>query len=297
MKTTKKSWIYLAASLAAIIGMQSCTKDTEILSDTDIVLAQDEEYADALYDEIDNLVITETYTLDENGYVTSSLKSADEDVCYSVTVDHPDSTNFPKVITIDFGDGCTIVVNGDTITRSGQILITLTDRCFVAGAQRIVTFNNFYYNGTRIEGTRTITNLGLNEQNRREMRIMLQDGKLTFGDGKWMTRNANHVRAWAHYPDAVLMDSLFITGSAYGINVLGESYEREIIEPIVKIRCAAYRWRWITISGTIQITNSARGTTTISHKGSGCETDVEVNKNGDNYYYRFRYNNRNNRDN
>lgn len=67
---------------------------------------------------------------------------------------------------MDFGTGCSIVFNGDTIVRSGQIIITVTDRKYVVGSEHIVTFNNFYMNGVKIEGTKTRTNLGMNAENR-----------------------------------------------------------------------------------------------------------------------------------
>lgn len=47
----------------------SCTKDQDgNISQTDITLAQDEAYVDAMFDELDNLAITQVKTMDDNGY-------------------------------------------------------------------------------------------------------------------------------------------------------------------------------------------------------------------------------------
>jgi len=283
----------MIVAAATVFFTQSCSKDDGgSLSDADIALAQDEAYVDALYEELDNLVVSEIITLDDNDY-SNSLKSTGENICYNVTVDYPDSTTFPKIVTIDFCEGCTVIVNGDTITRSGQIVVSLTKRWFMPEAQHIATFNNFYFNGAKVEGTRTMTNLGLNERNRLQVSVALQNGKVTFGENTWMTREANHVRAWARDINP-LNDTLFVTGSASGMNVLGEAYQREITEQLVLVRCAEYQWRWVIAAGQVEITNSARGNTTIDHSGSGCDGNVAVNKDGYRYNYQFRYNHRNN---
>ncbi len=277
---------------AAVFITQSCSKDEDgSVSGADIALAQDEAYVEALYDEVDNMVFNEVKTLDDDDYVVAGLKSTFEDVCYTVTVNHPDTTTFPKEVIIDFGEGCTVVFNGDTITRSGQIVVTVTNRWFMPDAQHIMTFNNFYFNGARVEGTRTMTNNGLNERNRLEIGIELENGKVTFGDA-YMTRTASHVREWARHINP-LNDTIFVTGSANGINVLGETYSRVITEPLVLVRCAEFQYRWAVSAGKVDITNSARGNMTIEHSGNGCSGDVIVEIDGNQYEYQFRYKYRN----
>lgn len=289
MKTGVKIFGLLAGVFTALLLWQSCSRDDEGgLSEADLNAAQDEVYIDALFDEIGNFTLAEVMTLDDNDY--SSLKSAEVLPCYTVAVDHPDTTTFPKVITVDFGQGCTVVINGDTITRSGKILITLTNRWYIPQTQIITTFNNFYYNGAKIEGTRTMTNLGLNERNRLELSIELQNGKVTFGENKWMTREASHLRQWARYPNP-LNDSLIVTGTASGINIDGETYTREIVEELILRRCEQYRWRWMITSGKVEITNSARGNMTLEHSSNGCEGTVKVTKDGDEFEYQFRFKN------
>ncbi len=271
----------------------SCSKDDgSKMSEDDLALAQDEAYADALFEEVDNTVLSEITLLDNNLYVDGGTKSTLCDVCRTITVDHPDTTRFPKVITIDYGEGCMMVFNDDTITLKGQIIITITDRWYKPGAQHIVTFQDFYINDVKIEGTRTITNMGLNDKMHLELGIKLEQGKIIFNDTAWMTREAEHVREWIIHLNP-LKDSVLVTGVASGINVLGESYERLITEPLVLVHCPDYDWRWVIVDGTIQITNSERGTSTIEYSGSECDGKIEVSKDGDhhNYQFQFRYHN------
>jgi len=293
MKLNRNFSGMLFVALTVLFVPLSCSREDEgSISETDLALAQDEAYADAVYNEVDNMVVSEITTLDGNNYLTLGLKSTEDDnPCYAVTVDHPDSTHFPKVVTIDYGDGCTIVFHNDTITRKGQIIITITDRWFMPGAENIVTFNNFYINGVKIEGTRTITNLGINNEGHLEHGIVLEGGNITFADGTFMTRDANHVREWIRH-FSPQNDTVMITGSASGINVLGEQYSRLITEPLVLVHCQEYKWRWVIVDGTVEGTNSVTGTTTIDYSAEDCDGTVIVSKNGYHHNYAFKYNHR-----
>jgi hypothetical protein len=290
MKT--KKLIFLLTMAAAIVFAQSCSKDDgRSISETDLALAQDEAYADALFEEIDNTVTYEITLLDANGYIDSGLKSTESDICRTISVDHPDSTSFPKIITIDYGDGCTVVFRDDTITRKGQIIVTLTDRWFVPGAKHIITFNEFYINGAKIEGTRTITNLGLNDEKHIEIRIELAEGKITFEDATWMTRDASHIREWIRHFNPQ-NDTALITGTASCTNVKGEDYQRVITEPLILVHCDEYKWRWVIVDGLVVITNSETGEITIDYSAEDCDGVVIVNKNGYHHHYIFKYNHR-----
>jgi hypothetical protein len=278
-------------TLTAVLFLYTaCSKDNDKgnISDTDIGLARDEAYVDAIFDELDNLAVTEVKSLDDNDYSASGLKSTDASVCYTVTVDHPDTTTFPKVITIDFGDGCSAVFNGDTITRSGQVSVTITNRWFVPGAQHILTFNNFYFNGAKVEGTRTITNEGWNNKLHLLISVDLENGKVTFNDTAFVTRNASHDWEWALHMNPVY-DTIWVNGNASGTNILGESYTRTITSPLVLVRCSNMQYRWGFTAGTMEVENSERGNMTITYTGDGCSNDVIITKDGNEYQYRFRY--------
>jgi hypothetical protein len=265
-----------------VLFIPSCSKDNSgNISSKDVTSAQDEIYANALYEEVDNTVVSNVSTLSGMGFTTLNMKSAtcDSNDCMRITVDHPDTVSFPKVVTLDFGEGCTRIFKGDTIEFKGQIIVTVTDHWFMKNSQHIVTFNNFYINGVKLEGTRTITNLGLNAKNHLELGIVLTGGKITFNDTAFLTRESNHVRELisSHNP---MNDTVLVTGSAHGINIQGEQYERIITTPLVLVRCQDVQWRWVIVKGTIQITNSVSGVSTIDYTSTGCEGSVVLNKNG-----------------
>ena len=289
MKSKLLIMSFLMITIVSIFIAQSCTKeDEEGLSSKDVSLAQDEAFTDALFEEVDNMVSDELFLLDASGYTTDSKKSLTDEVCYTVTVDHPDSTFFPKVITLDYGDGCQVVFNGDTIVRKGQINIEVTGRWFVKGSQHIISFNNFYLNGVKIEGTKTRTNLGYNAKRNQELETKLTNGRIIFNDSLIITREASHVREMIRSLNS-LNDTIKVTGTASGINVLGQAYTREIIEPLVMVHCAQYRWRWIIADGKVELTNSETGNLTIDYSGSGCDGEVTISKEGESKNYSFKY--------
>jgi hypothetical protein len=293
----KKNLVLMLAVTVGVLLIPSCSKDNSgNISSKDVTSAQDEIYADALYEEVDNTVVSNVSALSGTGFTTMNLKSAtcDSNDCMHITVDHPDSVSFPKVVTLDFGEGCTRIFKNDTIVFSGQIIVTLTNHWFMKGSQHIVTFNNFYINGVKLEGTRTITNLGLNDKNHLELGIVLTGGKVTFNDTAFLTRESNHVRELisSHNP---MNDTVLITGSAHGINIQGEQYERIITTPLVLIRCKDVQWRWVIIKGTIQITNSVSGVSTIDYSSTGCEGSAVLNKDGFHFNMPFMYRHHNHR--
>lgn len=279
--------LLLVFSLSAIIAV-SCTKDDNgSISAADLSAAQEDTYADALYEEVDNMVSDELSSLDKNGY-QSTKKSGLADACYTVTIDHPDSLTFPKVVTIDYGEGCLVVFNGDSIVRKGKIIITQTGRWFLKNSQHSVTLQDFYINDIKVEGTRTWTNLGYNEKNHLELGIVLTGGKITFNDTAFMTREADHKREIIRRLNSQ-NDTIIVTGNASGTNVLGQTYNREITSPLVMVHCSEYNWRWVIVDGSVQLTNSETGVLTIDYTGSGCTGEVTVNKDGVKRDFTFKY--------
>jgi hypothetical protein len=285
----KNRFVGLMLITAIVFLMPSCNKDESgTIPKDDVALAQDEAYADAVFEETDDMALSEVKNLDDDDYGSNVLKSAQTNVCYTVSVSNQDTTTFPKTITIDFDEGCTTIFNGDTITRSGQIVITITNRWFVVGAQHIITFNNFYFNGAKVEGTRTLTNDGLNNQNHLESSVTLENGKITFADDTYISRNSSHVREWIWHANS-LNDTVCVTGYASGVNILGEEYERNIIDSLVYVRCPDMGYRWGIADGKVEVVNGTRGNMTIEYSGEACSGDVIIEKDGNRYSYEFQY--------
>jgi hypothetical protein len=94
------------------------------------------------------------------------------------------------------------------------------------------TFQDFYFNNKKIEGTRAIE---LTKLVPPTFTIQLQNGKVTWPDGTFATREASHTRVWQ--PDlAQPSNSLFYIkqgGTASGKNRNGKDYSMEITKDLV----------------------------------------------------------------
>ena len=267
--------IALTALLFVSLFM-ACNKkeDTQNISDTEITTELTDNYEDALIENVNDDTDQDLLSLDQSGY---QLNKAG-DVCKIITVNHPDSTNFPKEITIDYGTGCTVVVNGDSITRKGIIKIVITGRYFKEGTTKTITFDNFYVNDVKVEGTRTITSLGKNAEGNYSWKNTLVGGKLIYSDGTIVTRETNRTRTlYTNSTPAILSDDYFLVeGTVSGINYKGETYKREIVTPLRKNRdCRFFS------SGVIKITRNETDIATLDFGDGTCDRTATITKNGE----------------
>jgi hypothetical protein len=105
--------------------------------------------------------------------------------CAVVTV----SGNFPaKNIKIDFGTGCT---SPSGVVRKGIINIVLTDSVRKSGSIATTTFDNYYVNGFKKEGTIIRTNTTVANSNTRSFNRTVNNGKITSPAGKVWTHSSN----------------------------------------------------------------------------------------------------------
>lgn len=223
----KKALIALTAFLFAGILLQSCKKDNDTADTTsmqttaeDLVSYNDlSEYTDY---EIDVLV---------GDAFTSGSEVSDRGACPTVTFAQPKGT-WPNTITLDYSpDGC----DKDGHTFKGQIVIEQSNKMTIAGAERVVTFNNFSINNVKIEGTRTLTNEGPNATGQ-PVWSKTADETFTFPDGSTATYSTDRTRTLINGADTPThLDNVWsIEGSSTGTNRKGETYTATITTPLMK---------------------------------------------------------------
>jgi hypothetical protein len=95
---------------------------------------------------------------------------------------------------------------------------------------RTVTFDNYYFNNIKIEGTKEFKNLGPNANQNMVFSIKLTGGKLTLPDGKIIERAFEHQREWiaGWATKNIWDDECLITGVATGKNINGIVYTNTI---------------------------------------------------------------------
>lgn len=272
-----KKRTFLTATVALIFGafvFNACDNDvTEELNVTelDVQSAEDDAVVDDIYNDIDGEIDQELLTLDNNAYSGITMKSVEEGEfpCKVVTVDRPDSTRFPKVITIDYGEGCTIEVNGKQFTRKGKIKITINKRFRTLQSKREIEFIDFYVNDIKIEGTRSVINKGPNDDGYLVFEVSLVGGKVTFNDTTMYTRDSKRTRVWIRETNP-REDSWHVTGESNGINRDGKAYKHKIVERLVIKRCADFKYRRIIVKGVVEITRGDK-VATIDYGAGDCD--------------------------
>jgi hypothetical protein len=151
--------------------------------------------------------------------------------CATVTLNNTEPNTFPKIMTIDFGTGCT---SGNGVTRKGKIIATLSGKIRSAGTTITVGFENYFVNGFKLEGTFSITNNSGN--NGPGFTTQTTNGKLTYPDGSYYTRSGTHtLTQTAGAGSATFNDDVFsLTGSGTTTSSAGNNLTVSITTPLVK---------------------------------------------------------------
>lgn len=275
MKTLKISSVLVFFTLF-IFTFTSCENDDNITNTEDAVkTTEDAALAEAMFDDAFNQAEV---------YENSTNKDASVDDCYPViTIEYPEGTPFPRVVTIDFGTGDCMTT--DSVVRSGKIIVETTAFFLEEGSKRIVTFEEFTVNGYQIDGTHIITNMGENEAGNWVRRIEI-DGKVTTPEGQVITRISTRDREWIEGIETPFFfwDDVFsITGNASGVNRDGVAYSSEITIPLIKAR----NCRWVQ-EGEITITTED-GTAVINYGDGTCDNVATVTVNGEEQEIKFRW--------
>jgi hypothetical protein len=165
--------------------------------------------------------------------------------------------------------------------ESQIVIITYTDRMYVPGAVVSLTFENYYCDGKKIEGTRTRTNISESENDYLRFRIQLENGKVTWEDGTFATREADWEISRIRTPNPI-NDERIRTGFASGVNKEGLAYTVTITNAIVwKRGCLPLKRVMIPVEGTKVRELEDGSTCTIDYGDGTCDNVITISKNGE----------------
>jgi hypothetical protein len=283
-----KTKIFLIMTTIPILMFSSCKKDASPLEQSSIDLADDEAVSEAVFEDIFNSVDDATISLDnaiKNGDTKSVFLSGDS--CPAIIVTHPSTGIWPKTVTIDYGTGCTGFFDN---TRSGKIIIEVTGPRRIEDSKRTVTFDNYYFNGIKVEGTKVFENLGLNENQNFVISVTLLNGKLILPDGKSIERTVNHQREWiaGFMTPSIWDDECLVTGTASGKNIEGIAYTRTILD--------ALHWKRVCqfiVSGVIEIAGEGIEPFELDFGNGECDNKAVVTRGGESKGIQLRHKHRN----
>jgi hypothetical protein len=265
----------LGAFLTGALLLSSCGKKAEIetAANNEEATAQNKEEGDAVGNETQNIADAAANSgLSVVGRLSSSSFNEISEAGQCATITH-DTTITPKLVIIDFGT--TNCLCNDNRMRRGKILVTYTGgRYKDIGSVKTVTFENFYRNDNKIEGTRIVSNKGLNDNQNYHWEVKETNMKITKVDGKFHTWNSTRDREMlAGYSTIAWSDDEYqMTGNADGINQNNIAYTASITTPLHRIMTC----KWID-KGVIEFVNEANGKIrTIDYGTGNCDNLATV---------------------
>ena len=255
----RKSFALLASALLVLVA---CKKDKDEDVDLDFTSASDNARAEDAFSDM----ITEV----DNAVDANGLRDAcDPTVTF-------DTLASPHTITIDFGTVNCTANNGRQ--RRGRIMVSYTGHYREPGTVITITPDNYYVNDNHVQGLKTVTNLGENQDGHLQYNIVV-DGTLTAGDGSWTaTHHANRTRTWIDGEGTATRadDVYLITGGGSGVNRHGDPYTCTITTALhVAANCPYIE------AGTVVIERQDKPTKTVNWGDTpSCDGTFTVTVNG-----------------
>ena len=271
-----KTRFYMMMASLVILSFISCQKDTSATDQASINMADDDAVSDAVFEDVFSTADNASIIIDQLGKGSDSKSmSVLADSCPSVTITNPETGIWPKVVTVDFGTGCTGLYDN---SRSGKIVIEVTGPRLEVGTKKTVTFENYYFNGIKVEGTKVVENTGYNENQNLVCSARLTGGTLTLPDGKFIERSTDHQREWIAglLTNNIWDDECLITGTATGTTLEGVTYTNTIT--------TALHWKrscFFLVSGVVKIVREGKPDVEINYGTGECDASAVVTKGGE----------------
>ncbi|WP_258105648.1 hypothetical protein [Marinoscillum sp. MHG1-6] len=180
------------------------------------------------------------------------------------------------IITIDFGDGCE---GPHGVVRKGKIIITYSGNRHEYGATRTVTLEDFYVDSLHVEGTRVFENLTTQDSPGRVIKITMTGGKITFPDGTFATRDAEHIRTRI-LGETEDDDRAEVTGDASGVRRDGQQYTITIVETLIFKRVCWEINHGVAVAGVIEIVIGDK-VAEVDFGDGTCDNEVTVTIDGE----------------
>ena len=271
-----KTKFFLMITALIMLTLFSCTKNSGLIDQASLDLADDDAVSDVVFEDVFNSVDNADIILGVmlKGDGTKS-ESAVGDTCPVITVTHPSDGVWPKIVTLDFGAGCDGLYDN---SRSGKIIISVSGPRIQKGSKKTVTFENYFFNKIKVEGTKEFENLGPNANLNTVFSNKLIAGKLTLPDGKIIERSFEHQREWiaGFQTRNIWDDECLITGSARGVNINGVAHTNTIMTALRWTRACRF-----LVSGIVKIERAGVEPVEMNYGTGECDAKATVTRGGE----------------
>ena len=260
----------LMATLAATF-LFACQED-ETLTTADEAstdqLITDEAIADDIFEDMDEISM-EAASYTTNGRMENDGKLSSVS-CVTRSVER--NQDMSNTVTLTFEGECE---GPKGRIRTGTLVIDrsldLENSTFTVST----TFQDFYVNGRKIEGTRTLV-YAKDDSQLVTVNITLIGGKVTLEDGSVITREGNFTRTIDRESGEISM-----SGSATGVNRFGISYTAEITTPMVFKKACAGESFFMPAQGTKVVSREGKPDVQIDFGDGSCDKSVTLTAEGE----------------
>ena len=227
-----KSFLVAITLVSFAFSFNSCKKnDAADEMETTFELSGDQAIADNLTEDANDVFME--VAVDNNlagNFAPEPIISNNIIPCATITI--TPASGFPKTILIDFGVSCTDQRGN---TRSGKIRIVLSDSVRKTNSTAVMTFENYFVNSYKKEGTITWTNTST--PGTRSWTRLTENGKVTAPDNRyWLHSGIRYVvqTAGVNTPMNLLDDIYSITGTHSVTNSSGATRDITVLEALQK---------------------------------------------------------------
>jgi hypothetical protein len=194
---------------------------------------------------------------------TAGLQKVSTKNSVTITLDDPESNNFPKVVTIDFGTTGFVGRRGNTM--KGKIIVTV-NKSVDGNFSKTYTYDNFSINENQLKGVKSEAFNGTDTW------YYSEKDTIIYADGKTEISNQERTHKMIDYNQTPFIysdDTYSITGKANGINKEGKAYTIQIDDTNPIVVFTGYNY---FIKGSLTITSEGR--TVVVDYGDGTKDSL-----------------------
>lgn len=267
MKTLSYLPVAFIATLILLTAVSCQKTENDEVADGD---AQDQALVESVFNDVNN-IIDQAMDFEWPTGLKNDLNDNRPHLapCAVITLD---TVSIPPRFIIDFGDENCLGSDGNY--RRGKIIISFTGRFWQPGTVITTTFEDYYVNDNHVQGSKVVTNNGLNNEGNMWWTIVV-DGSVTRPDnGGMITWQSDREREWIegmdtprfHRDDVFLIRGLSVSTRPDG-TTLTSTITNDLRKPVA---C-----RWI-VSGTVEIIPSNRPTRILDYGDGACDRIATV---------------------
>lgn len=191
--------------------------------------------------------------------------------CPDVSIESEDGA-YPKTITLNYGDGTTLE-NGHVL--SGVIVIEISGPRASETYSREVVYTDFGVDSLTVNGSSLVARNRAED----EFRTFTTDMAFTLADGKVINRSSERVWEWLEGMDTdedQTDDVIQITGVVNAENSDGDTYKKEIVEPLIRLGDCRF-----IVQGVVEIWLNETLISSMDYGNGECNNMAILTKDGE----------------